>query len=305
MLANSPLSPIGEVKNAAKSHFDYFPLGPDLSCNLIEHQAETPLSFQGGIDKRLIQLYFCQSGEMTFAFYGGRYRQQLKQGSSFLFYNPLGNLDQILSVQPGTQALCLYSTVPYLHQLFVQDLSELPFLTEENVNKKFYAERPLKPALKLVLDQMFHTKTLPANRRLYFMGKVLELLSLYFNREADQVEENCPFLLDENNVLKIRQAKKILLEHMIEPPGIKVLSREVGLNESQLKSGFKNIYGKTIFQYLTDSKMEFARKLLDRQTHKVNEVSDKVGYSNPSHFIAAFKRKYGITPKKYVMALDG
>lgn len=304
MLTNSPLSPLVEIKNSAESYWTYYPLSADISCNLIEHKEIEPLRFQGGIDCRLIQLYFCLSGDMTFSFYGGRYTQQLKQGSSFIFYNPNTDLDQVLHVSTGTQALCLYTTVPYLHQLFVQDLSELPFLTEENINKKFYAERPLKPTLKLVLDQMFHSKTLPSNRRVYFHGKVLELLSLYFNQEADQVQESCPFLLDENNVLKIRQAKKILLDHMINPPSIKVLSKEIGLNESQLKSGFKNIYGTTIYQYLTDYKMEYARKMLDRQIHKVNEVSDHIGYSNPSHFIAAFKRKYGITPKKYVMALQ-
>ena len=304
MLSRSPLTLLQVEKNNAKSSLEYYQLGSDISCNLIEHQGKESLSLQGGIDRRLIQMYFCLAGEMTFSFFGGRYQQKLGHGSSFLFYNPNSDLDQVLCVNASSQALCLYTTVSNLHQLFVQDLSELPFLTEENINKKFYAERPLKPGLKLVLDQMFHTKTLPSNRRVYFMGKVLELLSLYFNQETDQAEENCPFLLDENNVIKIRNAKKILLEQMVNPPGIKALSREVGLNESQLKSGFKNIYGKTIFQYLTDYKMEYARKMLDRQIHKVNEVSDHIGYSNPSHFIAAFKRKYGITPKKYLMALQ-
>ena len=36
----------------------------------------------------------------------------------------------------------------------------------------------------------------------------------------------------------------------------------------------------------------------------VNEVGLKVGYSTSSHFIAAFKKKYGTTPKKYLMSLN-
>ncbi|MEL6676367.1 MAG: helix-turn-helix transcriptional regulator [Bacteroidota bacterium] len=302
MLSSSPLSFLPGSKNNEKCEWEYYHLNPDTSFDWINHAGTEAVHFLGSIDKRLIQMYFCRSGEMTFSFYGGRYTQILKQGSGFLFYNPLADLPQELILSPGSQAVCLYITVEHLHQLFVQDLSELPFLTEENINKKFYAERPIKPALRLVLDQMFHDKTLPSNRRVYFMGKIWEMLSLYFNQEADANIENCPFLLDENNVLKIRLAKKILLERMVNPPGIKELSREIGLNEHQLKLGFKNIYSKSIFQYLTDYKMEYARKLLDRQSHKVNEVSDLIGYSNPSHFIAAFKRKYGITPKKYIMA---
>ena len=36
------------------------------------------------------------------------------------------------------------------------------------------------------------------------------------------------------------------------------------------------------------------------QKYNVNEVGLKLGYSTASHFIAAFKKKYGTTPKKYL-----
>jgi len=49
--------------------------------------------------------------------------------------------------------------------------------------------------------------------------------------------------------------------------------------------------------------MEVARKLLESGKHNVNEVGLKVGYSTSSHFIAAFKKKYGTTPKKYVQSV--
>ena len=50
--------------------------------------------------------------------------------------------------------------------------------------------------------------------------------------------------------------------------------------------------------------MEVARQLLATGSHNVNEVGLKVGYSAASHFIAAFKKKYGTTPKKYLMSLS-
>jgi AraC-like DNA-binding protein len=50
--------------------------------------------------------------------------------------------------------------------------------------------------------------------------------------------------------------------------------------------------------------MEVARKLLESGDNNVNEVGLKVGYSTASHFIAAFKKKYGTTPKKYLMSLN-
>jgi AraC-like DNA-binding protein len=50
--------------------------------------------------------------------------------------------------------------------------------------------------------------------------------------------------------------------------------------------------------------MEHARRLLESNQLNVNEVGIKVGYSSSSHFIAAFKKKFGTTPKKYVMSLN-
>jgi AraC-like DNA-binding protein len=32
----------------------------------------------------------------------------------------------------------------------------------------------------------------------------------------------------------------------------------------------------------------------------VKEIAFKIGYQNPSHFISAFKKKYGYTPKQYL-----
>jgi AraC-like DNA-binding protein len=50
--------------------------------------------------------------------------------------------------------------------------------------------------------------------------------------------------------------------------------------------------------------MELARKLLESGDYNVNEVGLKIGYSTSSHFIAAFKKKYGGTPKKYLISLS-
>ena len=66
--------------------------------------------------------------------------------------------------------------------------------------------------------------------------------------------------------------------------------------------GFKQIYGDTVYGFLFDYKMDYARKLLDSGSYNVNEVGLKIGYSTGSHFISAFKKKFATTPKKYLMS---
>ena len=135
-------------------------------------------------------------------------------------------------------------------------------------------------------------------------GKIYELLSLHFQKEENTDSEYCPFLVDEQNVLKIRKAKDIIISRMSEPPSLQELANEIGLNLKKLKEGFKQIYGDTVYSFLFDYKMEQARKLLESNQYNVNEVGLQVGYSAASHFIAAFKKKFGTTPKKYVMSLN-
>ena len=158
--------------------------------------------------------------------------------------------------------------------------------------------------MSVVLSQIMETKVHESIQALYLKGKVYELLSLFFNKSEDADTEQCPFLVNEENVRKIRKAKEIILSQMTEPPTLQALSSEIGLNVKKLKDGFKQIYGDTVYGYLLDHKMNEARSMLNSRQYNINEISLKLGYSTSSHFIAAFKKKFGTTPKKYLMSLS-
>ena len=87
---------------------------------------------------------------------------------------------------------------------------------------------------------------------------------------------------------------------MSEPPSLNELANEIGLTLKKLKDGFKHIYGETVFNFLIDYKLDYARKLLESKKHNVTEISELIGYSTSSHFISAFKKKFGTTPKRYL-----
>ena len=161
----------------------------------------------------------------------------------------------------------------------------------------------MSPSMVIVLNQLANFNIVPTIKNLYYKAKAYELLSLYFNRTEDANAENCPFLNDEENVLKIRKAKELVIARMAEPPTLQELSDEIGLSLKKLKEGFKQVYGDSVYSFLFDYKMESARKLLNSGEYNVNEVGLKLGYSTSSHFIAAFKKKFGTTPKKYLMSL--
>lgn len=255
------------------------------------------------VDSSFIQMHFCLKGNTKFNFNEGRYTLSVDEEKALLLYNPVRDLPINVLLAPKTWLVTLLVSIKKFHSLFSDEANYIHFLSAENKDKKYYTDAPITPAMAVVLSQMINYHTHPSVKRLYLKGKAYELISLYFNRPDDADVEQCPFLVDEDNVRRIRKAKDIVIARMAEPPGLQELSEEIGLNIKKLKEGFKQVYGDSVYSFLFDYKMEYARKMLESGEHNVNEVGLKVGYSTASHFIAAFKKKYGTTPKKYLMSL--
>ena len=242
------------------------------------------------IDSSFIQFHFCLKGNAKFVFNDGRYALEVSEENSLLLYNTQMDLPLNLELNPNSWLVSVVMTIRKFHSLFSKEASYIPFLSEENRDKKYYTQEGVSPAIAVVLSQMMSYNLHPSIKELYIKGKVYELISLYFNKGGDADIEQCPFLVDEDNVRRIRQAKEIMISRMVEPPTLAQLSDEIGLSLKKLKEGFKQIYGDSVFSFLFDYKMEYARKMLETGQHNVNEVGLKVGYSTSSHFISAFKK---------------
>ncbi|MBB12571.1 MAG: AraC family transcriptional regulator [Flavobacteriaceae bacterium] len=268
------------------------------------NENENTLKFQEAVSQEFIQFHFCQKGAGSFEFNEGTYQLPLMPKTVNLLYNPSKPLPINLKLSNYSSVVSLVISIKKFHGLFSEDADHIHFLSPENNTKKYYDTRNITPAMSVVLSQILEAKIHESIKPLYFKGKVYELLSLFFNKNEDTDVEQCPFLVDEENVRKIRKAKEIILNQMTEPPTLQGLASEIGLNVKKLKEGFKQIYGETVFGYLLDFKMNEARSMLDTKQYNVNEISIKLGYSTSSHFISAFKKKFGTTPKKYLMSVS-
>ena len=268
------------------------------------NENENTLKFQEAVSQEFIQFHFCQKGAGSFEFNEGTYQLPLMPKTVNLLYNPSKPLPINLKLSNYSSVVSLVISIKKFHGLFSEDADHIHFLSPENNTKKYYNTRNITPAMSVVLSQILEAKIHDSIKPLYFKGKVYELLSLFFNKNEDTDVEQCPFLVDEENVRKIRKAKEIILNQMTEPPTLQGLASEIGLNVKKLKEGFKQIYGDTVFGYLLDFKMNEARSMLDTKQYNINEISIKLGYSTSSHFISAFKKKFGTTPKKYLMSVS-
>ena len=291
-------------KSIAKSSFEETKVDDGFLVLTYKNDESETQSIVKEIHSDFIQFHFCVKGSSQFVFNEGRYTLNIHEENSLLLYNPQRDLPINLQIEPNSWMVSILISIKKFHSLFSQEAGYITFLSEDNKDKKYYKDGLISPSMAIVLNQVINYNLNQSIKNLYFKGKAYELLSLYFNRSEDANIEQCPFLVDETNVIKIRKAKDIIISRMAEPPSLQELSDEIGLNLKKLKEGFKQIYGDSVFSFLFDYKMEVARKLLEAGDDNVNEVGLKVGYSTSSHFIAAFKKKYGTTPKKYVMSLN-
>lgn len=266
-----------------------------------QNDSDEVVRFERPVNMGLIQFHFGLKGSAKFIFNQGNYALELKEEKSLLLYNPQKELPLQMEIAPKSWVISVLVSIKKFHGLFTEQAEHIPFLSDENRDKKYYGEENISPSMAIVLNQMFNYSLNPSIKNMYYKGKGYELLSLFFNRNEDPNAEQCPFLIDEENVLKLKKAKQIVINNMAEPPGLQELADQVGLNLKKLKMGFKQIYGDTVYGFLFDYKMEHARRLLDSGSYNVNEAGLKIGYSTASHFIAAFKKKYGTTPKKYLL----
>lgn len=269
-----------------------------------QNDSDETSHYEREVGTDLIQFHFGIKGRAKFIFNQGRYALDLREELSLFLYNPQKELPVHLEIAPHSWVVSVLISIKKFHGFFSEQADHIPFLSTDNIDKKYYKDEKINPSMAVVLSQMFHFNLHQSIKKLYFKGKVYELLSLYFNRAEDTNTESCPFLVDEENVIKIRKAKDIVIANMAEPPGLEELADQVGISLKKLKMGFKQIYGDSVYSFLFDYKMDYARKLLDSGTYNVNEVGLRIGYSTASHFISAFKKKFGTTPKKYLMSIN-
>ena len=252
------------------------------------------------LDASFIQFHFCISGSITFNYNKGAYNLKLDEGKFLTLYNPEKHLTIDASVAKNSKVISVLIPIVEFHKLFSSSSSDIPFFENKSLNQKHYSENLISNSILIVLNQIIKNDMDNSTRSLLYKAKIYELFSLIFKKTKEIDLDQCPFLKNDENLKKIAKAKDVILKDIKNPPSLIELSKTIDLSLKNLKKGFKEIYGKPVYKYLFDFKMERAKQLLSNGNLNVNEVSYDLGYSSSSHFIAAFKKKYGITPRTYI-----
>ncbi|WP_443947157.1 helix-turn-helix transcriptional regulator [Pedobacter sp. AW1-32] len=186
---------------------------------------------------------------------------------------------------PNATLLFIQLSASYYHKLTGSDFDLKSF--------SVYGTQ-ISPEILMIIRTLYHWELDGRLRKMFIEARLLDLLIAHLK----PLTIKSSFSLKEEDMEKIKHARKLVGTDLQKPISLMELSRKVGINDFKLKKGFKELTGETVFRYLYDLRMKAAYNYLAEQNKAVNEVAYLVGYKNAQHFITAFKRKYKTLPGK-------
>lgn len=129
-------------------------------------------------------------------------------------------------------------------------------------------------------------------QRLFLEAKTLELVSLLHKSESNISTAN-------SIIKKLYDVRKLISSNLSVQFSINELAKEVLLSDTQLKKEHKRVFNTSISEFSLFVRMQKAKELLAHTNKPIYEISDLVGYKNPTHFSAAFKKQTSKTPKQF------
>lgn len=105
------------------------------------------------------------------------------------------------------------------------------------------------------------------------------------------------------NARQLRAATDYIDSHIDEDLSLKSIAQAAAMSPFRFARGFHQAVGQSPRQYVILRRIERAKELLRGTERDLVEIAQLVGFSTQSHFTAMFRRRCGITPKRYRDAL--
>ncbi|MFD0764838.1 helix-turn-helix transcriptional regulator [Mucilaginibacter lutimaris] len=236
---------------------------------------------------------FVLNGDINLWFDGTR-KLLFKQGMHHTFFVSALNTNLVFENQASLLTICL--TRKFISKLIGKEL--LTNRLDTNATKTFttvatgdYRHTRLQAIVKEIIEasQTGHIK------RIFLESRILEILSLQLQQAESR--RAIPSGFSREDIARLEEARAYITQNLQTPCSLIELARKTGLNDFKLKKGFKSLFGNTVFGYLYDVRMGTAYNLL-QNGKSVSEVAELIGYKNPHHFTAAFKKKFGFLPSQ-------
>ncbi|MCG8553501.1 MAG: AraC family transcriptional regulator [Desulfobacterales bacterium] len=172
----------------------------------------------------------------------------------------------------------------------------------ENVfnSRRFYKDHIITSQMKITIYQILNNPHKGRVGNIYLESKALELIALRLEQVFQPgCSSDSPSLLDPGERDRILMARDLLVKKLSYPPSLRELARQAGMSHTQLNKGFRTVFGCTVFEYLRNERLAYARMLIEENPDDLTWIAYESGFCSSSHFAASFLKAYGIRPSEY------
>lgn len=300
------------TKQTNLSFFEKFDLSPGFSLLTGNHMTEGELCMRFHNRDQYINISFCLSGT--------KHMELAHDQADFPGDFSVTGGERVVACKPETSgikrlasgehhAMATLLIHPDLLRRIVVNGPKLKSPAIQNYfngDVDWFFEKDKAPVgTRSVAHQILNCHLDGPTRNLYIRSKALELLALQIADMLEHAESGYGRVhLSNRDIAAVQTARNVLIQDICKTPTVPQLARTVGINTLKLKAGFQRIFGLSIRDYLHKYKMEQAQILFKEEELNVSEAAGRVGYTNVSHFIRAYRKAYGINPGEYIAYLQ-
>jgi len=99
--------------------------------------------------------------------------------------------------------------------------------------------------------------------------------------------------------------KQYIIANSQRELSLELLAKEAGLSPFYISKLFKEQLGIGYIDFLTECRIEKAKKMIGNAEYSLKEIAYEVGFNDPNYFSKVFKKVCGLAPTEYRKALNG
>ncbi len=221
-----------------------------------------------------------------------------------IFYKPASQIDSYFEDNIIMRSVTI-SVAPailgsLLRKLGFVSSCDFRSIFEGDYTKDYKKQLRMTVAISHIVYEIIKCSYVGGVKRLWLEAKTLELLAHILVQIGENKEKGDKLKFRKDEMLSIMKTKDILVENLLEPPSLLELSRLAGINKNKLNQGFRELYGISVFEFLRYKRLERGKELLINKEKSIAEISAEIGYAQQCNFTKAFKKQFGVNPKRYL-----
>lgn len=268
----------------------------------IDHQSwhytdKIEMAWKGNLD--MVTMYFNMRGKTTIGSSGYNQPFELGRYQHNLFYSQNGEGTMKNDEMVMDTFMVQFSTDAFL-RLTEDGNDALKSFGDAVLNGKATALSDMSLFMDVnilnAVNAIINCKYRDDLKKMFLLSKTIELLVLQAEAYNNILLRDSHFLKTAYDKERMIYAREYLIQHMDNPPSLIELARVTGVNEYKLKKGFKETFGLTVFNYLSETRLEQAKTELLEKNKTASQIAYELGYGSVQHFSTAFKKKFGVSP---------